>query len=195
MKEEFDFYAYLMRMKYIKRWALMRSTSEENIMEQSWEVAVIAHALAIIKNEKFGGSVDEYKTLCLAVYHETSEVVTGDLPTPIKYFNREINSAYKSLEKDANERLIAKLPEELQNRYREFILDDPGSEEHKLMKYADRICAYIKCLEELKVGNKEFLKAKESIGKELSDADDEAVKYFIKNVLPTFSKTLDELEM
>lgn len=195
MKEEFDFYAYLMRMKYIKRWALMRSTSEENIMEHSWEVAVIAHALAIIKNEKFGGSVDEYKTLCLAVYHETSEVVTGDLPTPIKYFNREINSAYKSLEKDANERLIAKLPEELQNRYREFILDDPGSEEHKLMKYADRICAYIKCLEELKVGNKEFLKAKESIGKELANADDEAVKYFIKNVLPTFSKTLDELEM
>ena len=195
MKEEFDFYAYLMRMKYIKRWALMRSTSEENIMEHSWEVAVIAHALAIIKNEKFGGSADEYKTLCLAVYHETSEVVTGDLPTPIKYFNREINSAYKSLEKDANERLIAKLPEELQNRYREFILDDPGSEEHKLMKYADRICAYIKCLEELKVGNKEFLKAKESIGKELSNADDEAVKYFIKNVLPTFSKTLDELEM
>ena len=195
MKEEFDFYAYLMRMKYIKRWALMRSTSEENIMEHSWEVAVIAHALAIIKNEKFGGSVDEYKTLCLAVYHETSEVVTGDLPTPIKYFNREINSAYKSLEKDANERLIAKLPEELQNRYREFILDDPGSEEHKLMKYADRICAYIKCLEELKVGNKEFLKAKESIGKELSNADDEAVKYFIKNVLPTFSKTIDELEM
>lgn len=195
MKEEFDFYAYLMRMKYIKRWALMRSTSEENIMEHSWEVAVIAHALAIIKNEKFGGNVDEYKTLCLAVYHETSEVVTGDLPTPIKYFNREINSAYKSLEKDANERLIAKLPEELQNRYREFILDDPSSEEHKLMKYADRICAYIKCLEELKVGNKEFLKAKESIGKELSNADDEAVKYFIKNVLPTFSKTLDELEM
>lgn len=195
MKEEFDFYAYLMRMKYIKRWALMRSTSEENIMEHSWEVAVIAHALAIIKNEKFGGKVDEYKTLCLAVYHETSEVVTGDLPTPIKYFNREINSAYKSLEKDANERLIAKLPEKLQNRYREFILDDPGSEEHKLMKYADRICAYIKCLEELKVGNKEFLKAKESIGKELSNADDEAVKYFIKNVLPTFSKTLDELEM
>lgn len=195
MKEEFDFYAYLMRMKYIKRWALMRSTSEENIMEHSWEVAVIAHALAIIKNEKFGGKVDEYKTLCLAVYHETSEVVTGDLPTPIKYFNREINSAYKSLEKDANERLIAKLPEELQNRYREFILDDPVSEEHKLMKYADRICAYIKCLEELKVGNKEFLKAKESIGKELSNADDEAVKYFIKNVLPTFSKTLDELEM
>ena len=195
MKEEFDFYAYLMRMKYIKRWALMRSTSEENIMEHSWEVAVIAHALAIIKNEKFGGSVDEYKTLCLAVYHETSEVVMGDLPTPIKYFNREINSAYKSLEKDANERLIAKLPEELQNRYREFILDDPSSEEHKLMKYADRICAYIKCLEELKVGNKEFLKAKESIGKELSNADDEAVKYFIKNVLPTFSKTLDELEM
>lgn len=195
MSKDFDFYAYLMRMKYIKRWALMRSTSEENIMEHSWEVAVVAHALAVIRNRMFGGCVDEYKTLCLAVYHETSEVVTGDLPTPIKYFNRDINSAYKNLEKDANERLISKLPEELQSCYADFILDDPNSEEHKLMKYADRICAYIKCLEELKVGNKEFLKAKEAIGKELNAVTDDAVVYFRKNVLPTFSKTLDELEM
>ncbi len=195
MTKDFDFYAYLMRMKYIRRWALMRSTSEENIMEHSWGVAIVAHALALIKNEKFGGKVDEYKTLCLAIYHETSEVVTGDLPTPIKYFNREINSAYKNLERDANLRLIGKLPEELQSRYAEFILSETNSEEYKLMKYADRICAYIKCIEELKVGNKEFLKAKTSIGKEIESVEDEAVRYFYKNVIPTFSKTLDELEM
>ena len=193
--KDFDFYAYLLRMKYIKRWALMRSTEQENIMEHSWEVAIVAHSLALIKNELFGGNVDEYKTLCLAVYHETSEVVTGDLPTPIKYFNNSINSAYKELERLSSEKLISKLPDELQKRYAEYILDDPASDEHKLMKVADRICAYIKCVEELKVGNKEFLKAKESIGAEIFACNDEAVKYFCKNILPTFEKTLDELEM
>lgn len=193
--KDFDFYAYLLRMKYIKRWALMRSTEQENIMEHSWEVAIVAHSLALIKNELFGGNVDEYKTLCLAVYHETSEVVTGDLPTPIKYFNNSINSAYKELERLSSEKLISKLPDELQKRYAEYILDDPASDEHKLMKAADRICAYIKCVEELKVGNKEFLKAKESIGTEIFACNDEAVKYFCKNILPTFEKTLDELEM
>ena len=191
---DYDFYAYLLRMKYIRRWSLMRSTADENIMEHSWEVSVVAHALAMIKNEKFGGNVDEYKTLCLAVYHETSEVVTGDLPTPIKYFNKEINSAYKDLERLSCEKLIGKLPAELQSRYKEFILDDPASEEHKLMKAADRICAYIKCVEELKVGNREFLKAKESIGAEIFANDDPAVKYFCEKILPTFEKTLDELE-
>ena len=193
--KDFDFYAYLLRMKYIKRWALMRSTSEENIMEHSWEVAVIAHSLSLIKNELFGGKVDEHKTVCLAIYHETSEVVTGDLPTPIKYFNGSICSAYKELEKLSSEKLISKLPEELQNRYAEYVLGDPQSEEYKIMKAADRICAYIKCVEELKVGNKEFLKAKESIGAEIFAIEDDAVKYFCDNILPTFEKTLDELEM
>ena len=193
--KDFDFYAYLLRMKYIKRWALMRSTEQENIMEHSWEVAIVAHSLALIKNELFDGHVDEYKTLCLALYHETSEVVTGDLPTPIKYFNNSINSAYKELERLSSEKLINKLPGELQKRYAEYILDDPTSEEHKIMKAADSICAYIKCIEELKVGNKEFLKAKESISAKIFTDNDKAVKYFCKNILPTFEKTLDELEM
>lgn len=172
----------------------MRSTSDENIMEHSWEVAVVAHALAVLKNEKFGGHVDEYKTLCLAVYHETSEVVTGDLPTPIKYFNEGIKTAYKDLERDSCEKLIEKLPTEMRGRYEEFILGDSDCEEYRLMKAADRICAYIKCVEELKVGNKEFLKAKETIGEDIFAITDPAVEYFCKNILPTFEKSLDELD-
>lgn len=191
---DYDFYAYLLRMKYIRRWALMRCTSDENIMEHSWEVSIIAHALALIKNEKFGGSVDEYKTLCLAVYHETSEVVTGDLPTPIKYFNDDIKTAYKSLEALSCQKLVSKLPEELREKYETFVSGDTKSEEYKLMKAADRICAYIKCVEELKVGNREFIKAKESIGADIFAIDDPAVQYFCKYILPTFEKSLDELE-
>lgn len=191
---DYDFFAYLSRMKYIKRWALMRSTNEENIMEHSLQVTEIAHAIALIKNEMFGGSVDPYKVMCLAVYHETSEVITGDLPTPIKYFNAQINSAYKDLEDLAAEKLIEKLPEELKPLYREFILADKNTEEYKIMKAADRISAYIKCVEEVKSGNKEFVKAKESIGKDIKSINDEALKYFIKNILPSFEKTLDELD-
>ena len=191
---DYDFFAYLSRMKYIKRWALMRSINEENIMEHSLQVTEIAHAIALIKNEMFGGSIDPYKVMCLAVYHETSEVITGDLPTPIKYFNAQINSAYKDLEDLAAEKLIEKLPEELKPLYREFILADKDTEEYKIMKAADRISAYIKCVEEVKSGNKEFVKAKESIGKDIKSINDEAVKYFIKNILPSFEKTLDELD-
>ncbi len=136
---DYDFFAYLSRMKYIKRWALMHSTTEENIMEHSLQVAEISHAIALIKNKMFGGAVDEYKVMCLAVYHEASEVITGDLPTPIKYFNSQINTAYKDLENLASEKLIGKLPEELKPYYREFILADKNCEEYKIMKAADRI--------------------------------------------------------
>ena len=191
---DYDFYAYLCRMKYIKRWSLMHSSVEENIMEHSWEVTLVAHALALIKNRVFGGNVDEYKVMCLAQYHETSEVITGDLPTPIKYYNKEINKAYKDLEKLSAEKLVNKLPEELKSVYRGFILDGEDSEEYRLMKAADRICAYIKCVEEVKGGNREFVKAKTSIKKDIDAIDDQAVRYFIKNVLPSFEKTLDELQ-
>ena len=117
----------------------MRSLLEENVMEHSWQVTVIAHSLAIIKNEIFNGKVDIYKVMCLATYHETGEVVTGDLPTPIKYYNSQINTAYKDIEKLSCEKLIEKLPEELKSYYKSFILDDENSEEHKIMKWADRI--------------------------------------------------------
>ena len=189
-----DFYAYMGRMKYIRRWALMHSTVDENIMEHSWEVAEIAHALALIENEMFGGKVDLYRTLCYAVYHEASEVVTGDLPTPIKYFNEHIRSAYKDLEALSCRKLVDKLPEELRESYASFIFPDEKSIEYRLMKCADRFAAYVKCVEEVKSGNREFVKAKETIGEDIEGMQEKSCVYFRENILPSFEKTLDELD-
>ena len=191
---DYDFFAYLNRMKYIRRWALMRSTVDENIKEHSWDVSVIAHALAIIENKIFGGSVDEYKVVCLATYHEAGEVITGDLPTPIKYFNSQINSAYKDLERLACEKLLSTLPEELKGVYTDYLITDENSLEYKIMKAADRLSAYIKCVEEVKGGNKEFVKAKATIGKSIKKSELSCVKYFVEHILPSFEKTLDEID-
>ncbi len=191
---DYDFFAYLGRMNYIKRWALMRSTVDENIKEHSFDVAMIAHALTLIENKMYGASIDVHKVVCLALYHEAGEVITGDLPTPIKYFNSQINSAYKELEKRACEKLLRNLPEELKEVYSEYLLTDEESLEYKIMKSADRISAYIKCVNEVKSGNKEFVKAKASIGKSLKKSDMACVKYFIDYILPSFEKTLDELD-
>ena len=191
---DYDFYAYMGRMKYIRRWALMHSTVDENIMEHSWEVAEIAHALALIENAEFGGEVDSYKTLCYALYHEASEVVTGDLPTPIKYFNEHIRSAYKDLEKLSCKKLVEKVPEKLKETYAEFVFPDESSIEYKLMKCADRFSAYIKCVEEVKSGNREFVKAKESIRADIDGMKEKSCVFFRENILPSFEKTLDELD-
>ena len=126
----YDFYAYMDRMKYIKRWQLMRSTREENIMEHSQEVTMIAHALATINNKVFGGDADVTKTVLYALYHETGEVMTGDLPTPIKYYNSEIHGAYKELEKNACAKILSMLPDELQGELTPFILADEDSKEY-----------------------------------------------------------------
>ncbi|MBR2614788.1 MAG: 5'-deoxynucleotidase [Clostridia bacterium] len=190
----YKFFAYLDRMKYIKRWSLMRSTREENIMEHSYSVVLIAEALALIKNKIFGGNVDVYKTVNIACYHEVSEVVTGDLPTPIKYFNPEIKRAYKDLENIACDKLLGHLPEELKEEYRSFVEPDTDSYEYKLVKIADRISAYLKCVEELKVGNNEFKKAKKQIEKDIDSCHQVEVQYFMKNIVPSFSLTLDELD-
>ncbi len=191
----FKFFAYINRMKYIRRWSLMRSVREENIMEHSQQVAVIAHALALINNKIYGGNVDISKTVLLAQYHEVGEVITGDLPTPIKYFNPEINLAYKDLEKLACTRILNMLPEELKDEYTLYVLPkDTDSEENKLVKYADRLSAYLKCVEEIKAGNNEFKKAKLSIEKELKNCDNKAVSYFLKHFAPAFELTLDELD-
>ena len=146
----YKFFAFVNRMKYIKRWSLMRSVKEENIMEHSQQVAVIAHALALINNKICKGTVDVNKVVLLAQYHEVGEVITGDLPTPIKYFNPEIKSAYKDLEKNASEKLINMLPETLKEEYREYVMPNEESEEYKLVKCADRLSAYLKCVEELR---------------------------------------------
>ncbi|MBQ6922557.1 MAG: 5'-deoxynucleotidase, partial [Clostridia bacterium] len=188
------FFAYINRMKYIKRWSLMRSVREENIMEHSQQVAVIAHALALLTNKKFGGKLDVAKVVMLAQYHEVGEVITGDLPTPIKYFNPEIKSAYKDLEKNACERILSMLPDELKAEYEDFILPDENSPEYKTVKYADRLSAYLKCVEEVKSGNAEFKKAKNSIGAELKNCDDPAVLYYLKEFAPSYELSLDELD-
>lgn len=188
------FFAYLNRMKYIKRWSLMRSIREENIMEHSQQVAVIAHALALITNKIYGGSVDEKKVVLLAQYHEVGEVITGDLPTPIKYFNPEIKTAYKDLEKGACERILSMLPDAIKDEYKEYILPEESTEEHKLVKYADRLAAYLKCVEEVKAGNAEFKKAKTTIGNELKNSKNPAVEYYLKEFAPAYELTLDELD-
>ena len=190
----YDFFAYLNRMKHIKRWSLMRSNIEENIMEHTEQVSVVAHALATIKNVYFNGNVDVLKVVLYSQYHETSEVITGDLPTPIKYFNKQINSAYKDIEKGACEKLLESLPIELRNEYSKFVLPDEDSEEYKIMKCADKISAYIKCVEEVKWGNTEFVKAKQTIFDDLKANNREEVKYFIENILPLYELTLDELD-
>lgn len=189
-----NFFAYLFRMKYIKRWSLMRSVREENIMEHTEEVVSLAHILAVIDNNIYGGNLDVGKAVLIAQYHEVGEVITGDLPTPIKYFNPEIKTAYKDLEFKACEKILAMLPEELKGEYKPFILPDTDSKEYKVVKYADRLAAYLKCVEEVKAGNSEFKKAKNSIGNELKKAKYPPLEYFFKNFADAFELSLDELD-
>lgn len=190
----FKFFAFINRMKYIKRWSLMRSIREENIMEHSQQVAVISHALALIRNKEFGGNVNVEKTVLLAQYHEVGEVITGDLPTPIKYFNPEIKTAYKDLEKIACEKLLDMLPENLKGEYEQYIIPDTSSEEYMLVKCADKLCAYLKCVEEIKAGNSEFKKARATILSELKALKVKEVDYYLKEFAPAYDLTLDELD-
>lgn len=190
----YNFYAFMDRMKYIKRWSLMRSVREENIMEHSQQVAFIAHALAVITNKLYGGNLDCEKCVLYAIYHECSEVLTGDLPTPIKYFNRSITGAYKDIESAACDKLLATLPEELREELAPSVKPDTSCGEWKVVKAADRLSAYIKCLEERRCGNTEFEKAEKSIKEDLKSRNMPAVEYFMKNFIPAFSLTLDELE-
>ncbi|NMB34520.1 MAG: 5'-deoxynucleotidase [Clostridium sp.] len=192
-KTNSHFLAYLFRMKYINRWSLMRNTNTENIAEHSLEVAVISHLLAIIKNTYFGGNLDPNKVAVFAMFHDASEIITGDMPTPIKYFNPEINLAYKNIEEIANQKLLSMLPCELKNLYKK-ILFFTDEESLSIVKAADKLAAYIKCIEEEKAGNKEFLKAKEAIFSSISKTDLPEVKYFIQTFIDSFSLTLDELD-
>ena len=191
----YNFFAYMARMKLIKRWSLMKSIDSENIAEHSAQVAHIAHALALIKNRLFGGELDANKVTTLALYHETGEVITGDLPTPIKYYNPKIREAYKELEVVANEKLLSMLPPEIREDYVELVMQNEDSYEHILVKAADKISAYIKCVEEMKSGNREFARAEKTLKKEVEAYfDHPEIKYFCDNFLPSFKKTLDELD-
>lgn len=189
----YKFFAYLNRMKYINRWGLMYSNLTENIMEHSQQVAVIAHALATISNVYFGGKLNADSIAVKALFHETSEVLTGDLPTPIKYFNPEIRDAYKRLEQYSNDRLLTHLPKELAEEY-DKIINDNNSVEHRFVKYADKLCAYIKCLDEIKMSNSEFSKAEKTIMEEIRAYNSPEVNFFVDNFIEAYKLTLDELE-
>lgn len=188
-----SFFAFLSRMRHIYRWSLMRNVTRENIMEHSLQVAMIAHGLAVINNRIFNGDINPERVALLAVYHDCNEAITGDLPTPIKYFNPDIQESYRSLENVSREKLLTLLPEQLREDYRKVLFFDENSPEGKLVKAADRICAYIKCIEELKAGNGEFQKARQSIKKRLEKIDLPEVKYFMEHFIENFSLTLDEL--
>lgn len=188
------FFAYLSRMKFIQRWGLMRNIRQENIQEHSLQVAIVAHCLAIIKNKFYMGDVDPERVAILAVFHEASEVITGDLATPIKYFNPEIKKAYRAIEHVANQKLYDMLPESLKDSYSGLLFVKDSDVEHwKIVKAADKICAYLKCVEELKAGNQEFSKAEKSIKADIHKLCQPEVEYFIEHFVPSFTLTLDEL--
>jgi 5'-deoxynucleotidase len=181
-------------MKLIDRWSLMHCTRAENVQEHSLQVAMIAHALAVIKNKFFKGDVSPDRVALQAIFHDATEVLTGDLPTPVKYFSKEIRSAYTEIEKHAADQLVKLLPEELRDDYHR-LLDESGEPEvHRIVKAADTLSAFIKCLEEEAAGNREFSRARKTIEEKVrSLCSEPEIDYFVKNFIPSFSLTLDEI--
>ena len=191
----FEIFAYVERMKYIRRWALMRSLREENDMEHSFQVAYVAHALAIIRNEYFDGGADVGRVLEIAMYHDLSETITGDMPTPVKHINPQLRALYGGLESSAKERLLSTLPEELKASYSAFIDPDADSIEYKIVKASDKLSAYLKCIEETKSGNSEFRRAMEGKREELLACGMQEVLFFMEKIVPVYLLTLDELDL
>ena len=188
----YPFFAYLSRLKLIRRWSLMRNTVPENDAEHSLQVAMIAHAIAVIARDRYGKQVNPEYVLSLAVYHDATEVMTGDLPTPVKYHNDELRGAYHRLEALSADRLLALLPEDLQPAFTPYMKQESGYE-HTLVKAADRISAYVKCMEEQRAGNREFDYAAENVRKSIASIDLPEVRDFLTDFLPAFDMTLDEL--
>ena len=187
------FFALISRMRYIGRWGLMRNTFEENIQEHSHMVAVLAHALALIRRDILGVPCDPGEAAALALYHDAPEILTGDLPTPVKYYNPEIRDAYREVETVSARRLLSMLPDALRPAYEPLLLEDPESGYHAVVKAADKLSAYIKCVEELKAGNSEFRQAAEQTRQALEASPLPEVGYFLEHFMPGFELTLDEL--
>lgn len=191
---EKHFFAMISRMKFIERWALMRNSRQENISEHSLEVSIIAHALAVISNKRLGSELNEEKIALIAIYHDATEIITGDMPTPIKYFNSQIQGAFKEIELSAAYRLLSMLPEDMKESYEDiFIPKDEDLYLWSLVKAADKLSALIKCIEEEKAGNKEFISAEKSIRQYLNEMHLKEVEIFMEELLPSYYKTLDEL--
>ncbi len=192
---EYHFFAMMSRMKYIERWALMRNAISENISEHSLEVSMIAHVLAVIGRKRFHKELNAEKAALIAIYHDSTEIITGDMPTPIKYYNRDIMHAFKAIEDNAANQLLSMLPNDLREEYESVFFKDE-SEEYlwKLVKAADKLSALIKCIEEGKAGNLEFVQARESIEATIHKMELPEVHVFMEEFLPSYKKTLDELQ-
>ncbi|MGI6717315.1 MAG: 5'-deoxynucleotidase [Eubacteriales bacterium] len=187
-----DFFALMFRMKYISRWGLMRQLRQENLSEHSLECAILAHSLAVIGNKIFGKNYDPAAVALKAMYHDAPEIITGDMPTPVKYFDESTRSAYKAVESHAIDRFISLLPDNFKPEYESLFryTDD----EKKLIKSADKLCAYIKCLEETNLGNNEFQSALSSTKTIIDNLQCEELNYFMANYVSSFNKSLDELQ-
>lgn len=190
----FHFYAMLSRMKFINRWGLMRNTRNENLCEHSFETAVIAHALAVLRNTRFGGKADPERAALLALYHDATEIITGDLPTPVKYYNPKIRSAYREVETVAQKKLLSLLPDDIRPVYEPiFSASGDGDKELvPLVKAADKISAIIKCMEEDRTGNAEFIKAEAALRVAVAQMGLPEADCFMEEFLPSFRLTLDE---
>jgi 5'-deoxynucleotidase len=188
------FFAYLSRMRFIGRWGLMHSTRPENIQEHSLRVAMIAHALAVIRNRLFAGGVSPDRLAVLGLYHDAAEVLTGDLPRPVKYFNPEIETSYRRIETVAREKLLGMVPDALRADYAMlFRPESAAAVEQELVKAADKLCAYMKCLEEVTAGNREFGEAEKTLRQTIEAIDLPEVRYFVQTFVASFRLTLDEL--
>ncbi|MGN1051543.1 MAG: 5'-deoxynucleotidase [Acutalibacteraceae bacterium] len=186
------FFAFVHRMRYINRWGLMNNTKCENLSEHSTSVAMFTHALILMHNKKYGDNLSAEKGAVIALYHDSSEIITGDMPTPIKYFSKDITKAYKSIEKNAEKKLLSLLPLDLQDDYRDIL---SYSEKDKMIwfyvKVADKLSALTKCIEELRMGNKEFNDAYDSVLKTIKDMNSEIADEFLETFIPSFELTLD----
>lgn len=191
----YNFFAMFSRMKYIDRWALMRNTRKENLSEHTLEVAAIAHALAVISNEKHGTALNAERAALLGIYHDMPEIITGDMPTPIKYGNPQLKQAYKAVERETAAQLVSMLPDYMQESYKGFFVKDSADAQlWRLVKAADKISAFIKCTEEEKAGNTEFNSAKKATFAAISALDIPAAKTFLDEFIAAFDLDLDELQ-
>ncbi len=191
--ENYSFFAMLSRMKYINRWGLMRNTITENISEHSLEVSIIAHALAVINNIYFRGTINPDRAAVYAIFHDAPEIITGDLPTPVKYFAPEIREAYKTVENTAIDKLLNSLPEELRPVYGKILKEENQEPEYRRMvKAADKISAFIKCVEEKRMGNRDFEQAEQATLQAVRELHLQEADYFIEHFMDSYSLTLDE---
>lgn len=188
------FFAYLARMKFIRRWSLMHNTWPETIQEHSLRVATIAHALCLIRQRVFSGNINTERTVLIALYHDANEVFTGDLPSPVKYFNPEMRGAYREIERAAIDKLLSTLPDVLHKDYRELFRPNENDQETALVNAADKLCAWLKCLEERAAGNPEFARAEKALADSIDAMDLPEIRYFVDTFVPSFLLTIDDLD-